>query len=185
VKAKSKKYALITVFLVAIISSAALIGFLNLLAQDSEAFTPRYLTYMEAPSRIYIASATTANIIADQTYHLANGQEITKGNTFLQLKMNLRNDYTIDNPPPSIGNPVSPVDGTAYMCLTITLYNKDGAVTPIILSPSDFSVSAPNQTGLVLASGQTNSIVIDLAATNADINRFEVNLIFLGDSIRS
>jgi hypothetical protein len=184
VKAKSKKYALVTVFLVAIISSAALIGFLNLLAQDAEAFTPRYLTYIEAPSRIYLASATTANIIADQTYHLANGQEITKGNTLLQLKMTLRNDYTSDNPPPSIGTPIAPVDGTAYTCLTITLYNKDGAVTPTILSPSDFSVSATDQIGIVLASGQTNSIAINLATTNVDVNRFEVNLVFLGDSIR-
>jgi hypothetical protein len=184
VKSKSKKYALITVFLVAIISSA-LIGFLNLLAQDTEAFTPRYLTYMEAPSRIYLASATTANIIADQTYHLANGQEITKGNTLLQLKMTLRNDYTSDNPPPSIGTPIAPVDGTAYTRLTITLYNKDGAVTPTILSPSDFSVSATDQIGIVLASGQTNSIAINLATPNVDVNRFEVNLVFLGDSIRS
>jgi hypothetical protein len=185
VKAKSKKYALITVVLVAIISSAALIGFLDLLVQDAGAFTPHYLTYMEAPSKIFIVSATTANIIADQTYHLANGQEISKGNMLLQLKMTLRNDYAGGNPPPSIGTPVSPVDGTAYICLTITLYNRDGAVTPTILSPSDFSVSAPDQIGLVLASGQTNSIAINLAATNVDINRSDVNLVFLGDIIRS
>jgi hypothetical protein len=185
VKAKSKKYSLVAVFLVTIIASSALIGFLNFLVQNTEEFTPHYLSYMGAPSKIYIASATTANIIADQTYHLADGQEIAKGKTLLQLKIALRNDYTNDNPPPSIGTPVSPVDGTAYSCLTITLYNKNGAVAPTILSSSDFSVSSPDQIGLVLASGQTNSISINLAATNVDINRFEVNLVFLGDSIRN
>ena len=184
-KAKLKKYALIAVFLVVIIASAALIGFLDLLVQDAGAFTPHYLTYMEASSKIFIVSATTANIIADQTYHLSNGKEIAKGNNLLQLKMTLRNDYTSDNPPPSIGTPVSPVDGTAYTCLTITLYNKNGAVNPTILSPSDFSASATDQIGLVLASGQTNSISINLAATNVDVDRFDVNLVFLGDSIRS
>jgi hypothetical protein len=186
VKVKSRKFALITgAFLIAIMASGALIGILNLLAQNAEAFTPHYLTYMEAPSKIYIASATTTNIIADQTYHLADGQEVPKGNELLQLKVDLRNDYTSDTPPPSKGTPVSPVDGTAYICLSITLYNKNGAVTANILSPSDFSVPSPDEIGLVLASRQTNSVNINLGANPADISRFEVNLVFVGDSILS
>jgi hypothetical protein len=98
----------------------------------------------------------------------------------------LRNDYSIENPPPPTSNiPVAPIDGTAYLSLTITLYNKDGAVTPTILSPSDFSVTSPNQIGLILGSGQTNNLTLMLTANNVDINRFDVNLVFLGDSIQN
>ncbi len=185
-RVKTRKFALIAgALLVAIIASAALIGFLDLLVQNAEAFTPHYLTYMELPRKIYIASATTANIISEQTYLLADGQEVPKGSELLQLKVTLRNDYTSDNPPPSKGTPVSPIDGTAYICLRITLYNKNGAATANILSPSDFSVSSPDEIGFVLASGQTNSVNINLATNPTGINRFEVNLVFLGDSIQS
>jgi hypothetical protein len=186
VKVKSRKFALIVgSFLVAIMASSALIGFSDLLVYYAEAFTPHYLTYAAAPSRVYLASATTSNIIADQTYLLADGQEVPKGSELLQLKVILRNDYTSDNPPPSKGTPVSPVDGTAYICLSITLYSKNGAATANILSPSDFSVSSPDEIGLVLASGQTNSVNINLASNPSDISRFEVNLVSVGDSILS
>ncbi len=185
-KAKSKKYILIAVFIIVSIFSVTLIGFLNTLVQNAGEFAPNYLSYMEEPSKIYIASASTSKVIADQTYQRQNGREITKGTDLLCLQVSLRNDYSIENPPPASSNiPVAPVDGTAYLCLSITLYNKDGTVTATILSPSDFAVTSPNQIGLMIPSGQTKQINLMLAANNVNINRFEVNLIFLGDSIQS
>lgn len=183
-KAKSKKYTLIAVFIILLTASGALIGFLNGLVQNAEEFTPHYLSYMEKPSKIYIASASTSKVTADQTYETQTGQEIPKGTQLLQLQVTLRNDYSIENPPPALSNiPVAPVDGTAYLCLAVNLYNKDGAVAPMILSPSAFSITSPNQSGLVLASGQTTNVSLLLSANNLDINRFEVALVFLGDSI--
>jgi hypothetical protein len=183
-KAKSKKYALIAIIIVVLTVSGVFIGFLNGLVQNAGEFTPHYLSYMDEPSKIYIASASTLKITANQTYQIHSGQEIVKGAELLQLTLSLRNDYSIENPPPPTSNiPVAPVDGTAYLTLTVTLYNKNGAFTPIILSPSDFAVTSSNQLGLVMASAQTNKLTLMLAANSADINRFEINLVFLGDSI--
>jgi len=185
-KAKSKKYAIIATFVIVLIATAAFIGFLNGLVQNAGVFTSHYLSYMEKPSQIFITSAIAIKITGNQTFQTQDGQEIKKGTELLQLTFSLRNDYSIENPPPPTLNiQVAPVDGTAYLCLTVTLYNKDGAVTPTILSPSDFSVNSPNQIGVILASGQTNNLNLMLAAHDVEINRFEVNLVFLGDSIQS
>jgi hypothetical protein len=100
-KAKSKKYTLISVFVIVLIFSVTLIGFLNTLVQNAGEFAPNYLSYMQEPSKIYIASASTSKVLADQTYHTQNGQEITKGTDLLCLQVSLRNDYSIENPPPS------------------------------------------------------------------------------------
>lgn len=175
---------MIVVFLIILTTFGAFIGFLNGLVQNTGEFTPHYLSYMDDPSKIYFASASTSKITANQTYQIQNGQEIVKGTELLQLAISLRNDYSIENPPPPTSNiPVAPVDGTAYLRLTVTLYNQNGAFTPIILSPSDFAVTSSNQLGLVMSSAQTNKLTLMLAANSVDINRFEINLVFLGDSI--
>jgi hypothetical protein len=184
-KAKFKKYLLIVVFIVVLSASAAFIGVLNGFVQNEEKFTPHFLSYMEKPSKIFVASVSTLRISDNQT-HLIGSSEIAKGAELLQFEITLRNDYSIENPPPPTSNiPIAPIDGTAYLILTITLYNKDGAVTPTILSPSDFSVTSSNQIGLILASGQTNNLTLMLTANNVDINKFDVNLVFLGDSIQN
>jgi hypothetical protein len=48
---------------------------------------------------------------------------------------------------------------------------------------SDFSLTAASGTGLVLSSGQTAPVNIYMATSQTNINKYEVNLYFLGDSI--
>ncbi len=108
-----------------------------------------------------------------------------QGSTLYIINAVLRNDYSNTNPPPSRGPPVSPVDGTAYIGLTVTLQNVDGTVKAINVSPSDFSPPSADQTGVVLASGQTNTVKIYLATNQTGIAQFEINVAFLGDSIQA
>ncbi len=186
-KTKAKKAATLAGFLLASTVLAALLlntwskG--NSAAPHLEPQTPHYLSLNGNPSKIYIVSATPSYGLANQTYISADGQKILKGNRLFTINLTLRNDYTNEDPPPSMGTPVSPVDGTAYICLNFTLQNKNGFVNSINVTPPDFSSQSSDKTGLVLASGQTNSVEICLATNQTDISQFDVNLVSVSDSI--
>ena len=185
---KSRKVAtLIGILLLSVTGlTAVLIGFWgksDVAVPKTEALSSHYLVYQGTASRIYLISATSSYIFANQTYTSTDGHEIPKGSRLFVISVTLRNDYTNENPPPSMGTPVSPVYGTAYICLNFTLHSKGGTVSAINVTPADFSPPSADETGLVLASGQTNSADIYLATNRTDISQFEINLVFVGDSI--
>jgi hypothetical protein len=146
---------------------------------------PRYLSYNDMTSKIYLIDSITSYDKTNETYATADGQIVEKGTSLFVITMTLRNDYTSDNPAPPLNNQdqTSPADGTAYLYLTAQLYDKDGKLNATNVSMSDFSLPTKSGTGLVLSSGQTTSIKIYMATSQTNINRYELNLYFLGDSI--
>jgi hypothetical protein len=170
--------------LLASVFSAVFIAFSGgLIASKTDASSPHYLVYHGSESRIFMISATSAFNLANQTYISADGQQVAEGSRLYTLTLTLRNDYTSDNPPPSTGTPTAPIDGTAYICLKATLLDNDVTVDAINLSPSDFFPSSADQTGLVLASGQTNIVQLVLATNHTRISDFAISLVTLNDSI--
>jgi hypothetical protein len=164
--------------------SAVFIAFFGgLIAPKADASTPHYLAYRDSESRIFMISATSAFNLTNQTCTSVDGQQIAEGSRIYTINLMLRNDYTSDNPPPSIGTPTAPIDGTAYICLKATLLDNDVTLDAINLSPSDFSPSSADQTGLVLASGQTNIVQLVLATNQTRISDFAISLVTLNDSI--
>ncbi len=143
-----------------------------------------YLNYQGAPSRIFLVSASSLYTTADRSYLSSDGNEVGKGSQLFVVHLSLRNDYSSDAPAPAVGEgPVAPVDGTAYLCLNFTLNTAQNEATSVNVTPSDFSTSSSDKTGLVLASGQTYQGDFYLATNQTDITQFKVNLAFLGDAI--
>ena len=147
--------------------------------QDS---TRHYLSFNGSESRIAMVSTTSSFTPTNQTYTSADGKQVAKGGLYT-INLTLRNDYSSDNPPPSTGTPTAPIDGTAYIFLKATLLVYDVAYPSINLSPSDFTTTSADQTGLVLASGQTNTVQMILATNQTNINDFFVTLVSVTDSI--
>jgi hypothetical protein len=146
---------------------------------------PRYLDFNDKTSKIYLIDSVTSYSNTNETYVTADGQIVEKGTPLFVITVTLRNDYTSDNPAPPLHNQdqTSPADGTAYLYLTAQLYDKDSQLNATNVSMSDFSLTATSGTGLVLSSGQTAPVNIYMATSQTNINRYEVNLYFLGDSI--
>ena len=184
-KGKTKKRILLTTIIAILAISAVLFVFWSGLSPKTQAFAPHYLAYQGASSGIYVLSETSSYAIANQTYSTSDGGQVPKGSQLFVVTLTLRNDYSSDNPPPTRDNPTAPIDGTAYVCLNVTLFNKDGTVSSVNVTPSDFSTPAGDLLGLVLASGQTSTVNINLATDHGDISQFLVNLVFVGDSIPS
>jgi hypothetical protein len=151
---------------------------------ETQAFSPHYYPYMGSESKIYAVSQTTSYSYTDQTLTSMDGVSVAAGSGVFTINVTLRNDYSNENPPPSSGMPVAPVEGTAYIRLKATLYSHDEEVAAVNLSPSHFACPA-DQTGLVLASVQTSSFQLKLATNQTDITGYCVSLEYLGDSIRS
>ncbi len=156
----------------------------ELLAPKPQAFTPHYLAYQGSDSRIYAVSQTISYGYIDHAYTALDGQTVAAGSGMFTLNLTLRNDYSSDNPAPNNGTPISPIDGTAYIRLKATLYNNDATVQTINVTPSDFIVPA-EQTGLVLASGQTISVRLLYATNQTSITGYILTLESVGDSIQS
>jgi hypothetical protein len=182
-KGKTKKRLLQATVVSVIVVLVVLVALFLWVFPKIQSFTPHYLTYHGSESRIFFASATSSYSNADKTYIADNGQNVTEGAQLFTLSLTLRNDYSSDYPPPTTDLPVAPIDGTAYLCLKATLYGKSGVVDASNVSQSDFEVSSPDQTSVVLASGQTKTIQITLVTDNVSIQNFLVNMVFLGDSI--
>jgi hypothetical protein len=146
---------------------------------------PRYLSYKDMTSKIYLINSLTSYSNANETYTTADGQIIEKGTKLFVITMTLRNDYTADNPAPPLQNQdqTSPADGTAYLYLTTQLYDKEGKLNATNVSISDFSLTEASGAGIVLSSGQTASFNIYMATSQTNIIEYEINLYFLGDSI--
>ncbi len=164
--------------------SALFVLFLgSLIAPKTDESTLHYLSYRESKSKIYMISASSTLTPTNQTYLLRDGQQIAQGSHLFTIDIALRNDYSSENPPPSTGTPTAPIDGTAYILLKATLLNNDVIVPAINLSPSDFSTTSPDETALVLASGQTNPIQLLLITNHTKISDFAIKLVSVSDSI--
>ena len=142
----------------------------------------QYLSSNGSESRIVLVSTASSFTLTNQTYISADGQQVVPEGGLYMINLTLRNDYSSDNPPPSTGTPTAPVDGTAYVCLKATLLVYDVAYPSINLSPSDFTTTS-DLTGLVLASGQTNTVQLSLATNQTNINDYFVTLVSVTDSI--
>ena len=162
--------------------SATMFFLIGSISPKPQAFTPHYLTFQGAESKIYLVSATTSYTTANNDYTTTNGQQVPQGSQLFTINLTIRNDYSSQNPPPSLGTPVAPIDGTAYVRLNFTTYNKKEIINTLNVTPSDF-LSSATQTGLVLASGETITTNILLATNNTEINAFTVNLVSVSDSI--
>ena len=184
-KVKRRKVAVIVGIIVLLVSafSALFVVFLGgLNASKTDSFTPHYLPYKGSESKIYMLSSSSVLTLTNQTYTSEDGQQI-KASALYTITLTFRNDYSNENPPPSIGTPTAPIDGTAYILLKATLLNNDVTIPTINLSPSDFWVSSPDETALVLASGQTNTLQLILATNKTKISYFTIHLVGLSDSI--
>jgi hypothetical protein len=186
VKTKTRKLltGIFLLFVTGLVAVAISLWGNDLMIPRTETFSPHYLLYQGTASKIYLVSATSAYTSAKQKYFSNDGYEVPSGNRLFMINVVLRNDYTNENPPPSMDTPISPVDGTAYICLNFTLHSKGGTVSAINVTPSDFSPPSTDQTGLVLASGQTNTIDFYFATNRTDISQFEINLVCVSDSIQ-
>ncbi|MCL5949785.1 MAG: hypothetical protein M1490_04850 [Candidatus Bathyarchaeota archaeon] len=185
-KGKRRKIAVIAgiiLLLVSGLSAVFVLFFSEPMPQKTQNSTSQYLLYRGSESRIAMVSATSSFTPTNQTYTSADGQRVIQDGGLYTINLTLRNDYTSENPPPSTGTPTAPIDGTAYLCLKATLLAYDVVYPSINLSPSDFATTSADQTGLVLASGQTNTVQLILATNQTNINDFFVTLISITDSI--
>ncbi len=175
----------VTILILLIAATAFYLAATGSATAKPELPTPHYISYNGAASKIFLVSATTSYGTANETYITPAGQVVQKGDPLFIITLTDRNDYSADNPPPPLPNapPISPADGTAYLCLTAKLYDKTGDLNATDVSVSDFSLPATPGAGEVLASGQTAPVSICLATGRRDISRCDVSLIFLGDSI--
>jgi hypothetical protein len=143
----------------------------------------QYLSYQGNVSKIFLVSATAGYGSASETYNTIDGQVVQKGSSLFIINVTLRNDYTLDDPPPPKGIPISPADGTAYVYLTAQLNNEEGIIKAIDVTVPDFSIPLTPGAALILASGQTASVNIYLAVNETNIIDYDIKAIFIGDSI--
>ena len=184
-KKQTKKRLIFAVFSLAVISLGVFLAVWGgFLASKPQAFAPHYLAHQGVDSRIYVASQTTSYCYAEKDYTSSDGQTVTVGSSVFTINLTLRNDYSSDNPPPTSGMPITPIDGTAYIRLKAALFNNELIIPTIKVSPSDFAAPA-DQLGVVLASGQTVNVELLLATNQTNITGYSVTLEFVGDSIPS
>ena len=184
-KKQARKRLIFAVFSLAVISLGVLLAIWGgFLASKPQAFAPHYFTHQGADSRIYVASQTTSYGYAEKDYTSSDGQTVAVGSDVFKINLTLRNDYSSENPPPTSGTPITPIDGTAYIRLKAALFNNDLTIPTINVSPSDFATPA-HQLGVVLASGQTVNVDLLLAINQTNITGYTITLEFVGDSIPS
>ena len=127
-----KKRLAITLLILVIVVVAGFTVYLSgtLTKPGDSSAIPRYLSYNDKTSKIYLIDSFTSYSNANETYTTADGQIVEKGTPLFVITMTLRNDYTSDNPAPPLQNQdqTSPADGTAYLYLTAQLYDKDGQI---------------------------------------------------------
>ncbi len=143
----------------------------------------QYLISDGIESKIALINGSFSFILSNETYTSADGKQTVQGCVYT-INLTLRNDYSSDNPPPSLtGNPVAPVDGTAYMRLKASLLANGTAVPVVNLSSSDFAPTAEDQNGIVLASGEAKLVEIVLAANQTNLEDYSLTLVSVSDSI--
>jgi len=172
--------------LLIIISAVALIVFVKVefAGQPAVPVSQGYLRYKGEESKIYLVTATSSYDTANESYTTLDGQFVQAGTPLFIVTVTLRNDYSFDDAPPAPnGLPVSPADGTAYVYFTARLYDGNGAINATNVTVPDFWLPSTPGTALVLGSGETASANIYMATDSTSVTQFEVELIFLGDSI--
>jgi hypothetical protein len=141
-----------------------------------------YLPWSSNSTKIYLVSTSSSWSTANETYIAADGRIISAGSSLFVVTVVVRNDYTADEPAPPVESPISPADGTAYLCLTAQPVNGDASASSSLVT-GDFQIPGTQGTGLVLASGQTASAQILVYPTLANVGSYRVGLSFLGDCI--
>jgi hypothetical protein len=183
VKKQTKKRIIFVVFpLIVIGLSVFLVVWGGFLASKPQAFMPHYLAHKGEDSRIYVASQTTSYGYTEKDYISSDDQTVAVGSGVFTINLTLLNNYSSDNPPPTSGTPVSPIDGTAYIRLKAALFENGVSIPTINVSPSDFATPV-DQVGFVLASGQTVNVQLSLATNQTNITEYAVTLEFVSDSI--
>ena len=181
-----KRLTIILLLLVIVVVAGVTIYLSATLSKpENPSAIPRYLNYNDKTSKIYLLDSITSYSKTNETYATADGQIVEKDTPLFVITLTLRNDYTSDNPAPPLNNQeqTSPADGTAYLYLTTQLYDKNGKLNSTNVSMSDFLLPTTSGTGLVLSSGQTTSVNIKMTTSQTNINKYELSLNFLGDSI--
>ncbi len=183
-RSRQKRIAIAAVAIVLLVSalSAVFATLLNDSPQNPGALG-QYLSVNGVESKIALINRSFSFILSNETYASADGKQTAQGCVYT-INLTLRNDYSSDNPPPSLtGNPVAPVDGTAYMRLKASLLANGTAVPVVNLSSSDFAPTAEDQNGIVLASGEAKLVEIVLAADQTNLEDYSLTLVSVSDSI--
>jgi hypothetical protein len=182
-----KRLQILTVFAVITVLVATLGAFFSenkFTPTEAEQSSPHYLTYQGNSTRIFLVAANTSYGSVDETYCLLDGRVIQKGSPLFSITVTMRNDYSSEDPPPPTKDiPIAPADGTAYVYLTAKLSNEDGVINSSDVTVPDFSIPSTPGGSIVLASGQTSSINIDMFVNQSNISNYEIKVVFIGDSI--
>ncbi len=182
----NKRLKLATISVIIIILASTAIAFLansGFSHQKTHSTAQQYLSYQGNASKIFLVDAVAEYALSSQTYNTTDGQVIQKGSSLFIITATLRNDYTIDDPPPPNGIAISPADGTAYVYLTAQVKNEEGIIKAKDITVPDFSIPSTPGAALVLASGQTASVNIYLSVNEDNISDYGIEAVFIGDSI--
>jgi hypothetical protein len=182
-----KHLQIFTIFATIVVLMASLVIILyanNRVPFEGEQSSPNYLTYQGNSTKIFLIATNTSFSSVNESYSLPDGRLVHKGSLLFTISLTLRNDYTSEDPPPPTKNfPIAPADGTAYLYLTAKLSDTNGIINSSDVTVPDFSLPSTPGASIVLASGQTSSINIDLLVDQKNIINYSPKVIFIGDSI--
>jgi hypothetical protein len=181
-KRRLQALAALAIFVIIVSFAIAFLTFDGTSNSKANLTSTGYLTYRGAASKIYIVSIVRQDTTASETLNAPDGQVIPEGSPLVVLDMTVRNDYSADDPPPAVSVPVAPVDGTAYLYLAANLLQNGQTINSTCISIGDFVMPNKVGTSMVIASGQTVHITINLSP-QATPDQYNVTLAFLGDSI--
>ena len=114
----------------------------------------------------YLRGTKLFLVSAKASYGIHNGQAC-----FI-INVTVRNDYTIQQPPP-MDNWIGNSTGTAWFGLTATLYDKNGQVNATNIDQG-VPIGVPE---VGLDSGETASFEINMATSSRSISNYSVVLV--------
>jgi hypothetical protein len=155
------------------------------LSKTHRSISPGYLSYQDKESKIYLLTENASLGYANESFTASDGTIVEKGTPLYTITITLRNDYTADNPPPPQNNlnQISPADGTSYLYLTTQLYNGESKLNSTDVSISNFLLPTTSGTGIVISSGEAETVNIFLVTSQSSIDNYKISLYYLGDSM--
>ena len=168
--------------LLIILFSALIVGFSFTFFEGAN--LQGYMFYDGKETKIYVLDSSGFFADSNSSFSGLNGTLIDDTSRLYIIRLTVRNDYTVENPPPPANQlQISPIDATAYLYLTVQIYSNGLKQQGTSVSLSDFSLPAISGDGLILSSGETKTINIGLLVNQTEISNYKVDLYFLGDSI--